>query len=281
MSRKYRQILLNRGDMTKWLIHFTRNSSHMCAREVLLKILIEGVLRPGFALRGSPGKHTIYGNSPAVCFTEQPLSAFLQYLYARDDETAMAGYGILVHKHDVYVAGGLPVIYGLKHTEELESDHPDYSKEHRLLNPEHLNYSQQYRYVAFAPNREPYPLDWTHEREWRWPQNAMPFIEDVFGLGAHWFGNGEYKARVRAFVRYDDDILWMQKSVSQALTDGDIGIYSDNEESDYQIRWNNAIKKVHLLSLETVENQLTNSNLSYVRVEDLPMDSMIPLINEG
>ena len=37
-----------------------------------------------------------------------------------------------------------------------------------LLRPTDLPFDEQYRYVAFAPTRKPYPMDWSHEREWRW-----------------------------------------------------------------------------------------------------------------
>lgn len=73
----------------------------------------------------------------------------------------MAGYGILIHKHDVYAAGGLPVIYGLGAAEELQPGHPLYDPTRRLLDPSRIGLAEQYRYVAFAPNREAFPLDWS------------------------------------------------------------------------------------------------------------------------
>ena len=142
MSTVYRDILRRRRDMTEWLIHFTRDRNGASAREVVRSILIEGALRPDFATRGTPPKNTIYGPSPAVCFSEQPLSAFLQYLAARADPSAMAGYGILIHKHDVYAAGGLPVIYGLGVAEELQPGHPLYDPTRRLLDPSRISLAQ-------------------------------------------------------------------------------------------------------------------------------------------
>src|SRR5436190_18328136 len=108
MSEIYRAILASRCDMTEWLIHSTRQVGDLHPGTALARILCEGVLRPGFALRGSPGRATIYGPQPAVCFSEQPLDAFASCVRARNDMAAMAAYGILLHKHDVYVAGGLP-----------------------------------------------------------------------------------------------------------------------------------------------------------------------------
>lgn len=37
----------------------------------------------------------------------------------------------------------------------------------RILSPDVLPLIEQFRYVAYDPNRAT-PLDWTHEREWRW-----------------------------------------------------------------------------------------------------------------
>lgn len=115
---------------------------------------------------------TIYGPAPAVCFSEQPLAMFAQYLAARADLAAMAGYGLLIHKHDLYVAGGLPVIYGLGLAREPGPGDDGYDPSRRLLDPTRISLYEQYRYVAFAPNRKPNPLDWSHEREWRWPSDS-------------------------------------------------------------------------------------------------------------
>ena len=51
MASVYEQILAAREDMTEWLIHFTRGQPPATARDMLLKILSEGLLRPGWALR--------------------------------------------------------------------------------------------------------------------------------------------------------------------------------------------------------------------------------------
>lgn len=279
MSEVYEAILRHRRDMTDWLIHFTKDVDSLPAREVLLRILVEGALRPGFAPKGNPPRSTIYSLVPAVCFTEQPLLAFRQYLQARSNASSMAGYGILIHKHDVYIAGGLPVIYGLGCAEELPATHPDYQPSRRLLDPKIISYKEQYRYVTFVPTRTPYPIDWSHEREWRWPQGKTPFIKDVFALGKVWSSSdGTYKARVHTFVRNDIDIPWIQEKICKAVIERTIGKIGLPDSEDYAQTWKHILPRVGLLSLETVQRELDQGRDNYARVEDLPNGAILSLV---
>jgi len=171
MATTYEQILKAREDMTEWLIHFTRGQSELSACEVLLKILAEGLLRPGWAPRTTSGSgltnRTVFGPTPAVCFSEQPVYALLKYTQVRP---MAAPFGVFVHKSDAFADGALPVIYGIDGTRELEDGQSGYVMDQRTLDPRELSIDEQYRYVAFALYRfggQP-PIDWTHEREWRW-----------------------------------------------------------------------------------------------------------------
>jgi len=276
----YREILKRRRDMTEWLIHFTRDSNDALAREILRSILIEGVLRPGFAARDNPPKKTIYGPSPAVCFSEQPLAGFLQYLAARTNSSEMAGYGILIHKHDIFAAGGLPVIYGLNAVKELQPDHQFYDSFCRLLDPSQIDPSEQYRYVTFAPNRKPYPIDWSHEREWRWPSEAAVIINSMLALGQR-YSNGDkgvFQRRVNAFVRYDSDVAWLQGEIQQAWAKDQIGRINAPKAEKYHLCWREKILDVKVVSLERVERELQDGQEVFARFEDLPSDALAALV---
>jgi len=259
--------------MTEWLVHFTRYNPPFHPREVLSKILTEGVLRPGFALRGHPAKSTIYGPFPAVCFSEQPLAMFIQYLAARADWAAMAGYGLLIHKHDLYAAGGLPVIYGLG-ARELERGDDGYDPSRRLLDPTHISLYEQYRYVAFAPNRKPYPLDWSHEREWRWPSYSGGPLE--LGHEYRSTSTGEFLARLHAFVEYDVDIPWLQGEIQRALEIDAAGKISEN--SYYHLWWRPRLAEIFVISLETIGRELQVGRTEFSRFEDLPSEYRASLI---
>lgn len=173
---------MNRTDISKYVIHSVRkpkesdfpNIDHEFSEneyfpllggeklkdefDVLTNIIREGGLRANLSFRN--GKSTIYGNNPVVCFTEMPLINFLQYADLRDNRTRFTEYGVALLKKELYTNGGRPVISGL--SEGNEFDYFDASK--RILKPEVLPFSEQYRYVKLdftAGN------DWTHEREWR------------------------------------------------------------------------------------------------------------------
>ena len=77
---------------------------------VLHKIVTDGHIRASWSFRN--GKPTIYGPRAAVCFTEMPLYALVDYAKRRRG-TAVDSYAIGLLKSELFRAGGRPVIYGL------------------------------------------------------------------------------------------------------------------------------------------------------------------------
>ena len=136
------------------------------ALNVLLKIIMDGHIRSTWAIRS--GRPTIYGPRAAVCFTEMPLYAFLEYATQRKDEF-VSSYAIGVLKHELFAAGGRPVIYGLsgKHVEQRRGLSPNKVWPRKLDVSCGIGESEQYRYVAMSTDANR-PIDWSHEREWRW-----------------------------------------------------------------------------------------------------------------
>jgi hypothetical protein len=133
---------------------------------VLTKIVRDGFLRAGWSFRN--GKATIYGPNPAVCFTEMPLYALLNYAKKRFDSGLVDTYAVVLKRSELFQAGGRPVIYGLSQaTTEAIAGEPGFGMGYRVLKPKSLPLHEQYRYVATAIG-EHRSIDWTHEREWRW-----------------------------------------------------------------------------------------------------------------
>lgn len=112
-------------------------------------------------------KRTIYGPSPAVCFTEMPLAAFLEAGSTREARgEAMSQYALVFPKVGLFSMGAKPVIYGL---DNLNAYVPaGINGKARILSNDLLPEMEQYRYVTFNPSSNR-PVDWSHEREWRWP----------------------------------------------------------------------------------------------------------------
>ena len=110
---------------------------------------------------------TIYGPAPAVCFTEMPLAALLEAGQARRARgEAMSPFAIVFSKRKMFALGARPVIYGLDDPHvQLPSGK---GRVPRLIESAILPLQEQYRYVTFNPSGAR-PVDWTHEREWRWP----------------------------------------------------------------------------------------------------------------
>jgi hypothetical protein len=161
MLPDWKRIRDARSDITDWLIHWTSSQriDGKFHREIqILQIILQcGYLKPTFAPRSSYSSYTvgseklrIHGPQPAVCFTDQTLRAFIQSYNNLD---RYKPYAIAFEKRNLYTYGARPVIY---------------SDENMLVR---LKDGDKYLWVHYQPyfnelDRK-YPIDWTHEREWR------------------------------------------------------------------------------------------------------------------
>lgn len=150
----WRKRISERADMAARITHLTRGNDSDEAFETLWKILIEK------KLTGSGNAGFINGKRRAVCLQELPLSAIaenLKYEKSLNDKTRYSPFGIRFHKGFIYRQGGRPVIYEDKDTM-------------KALLPE----EEYWRIVDLKlADIEAY-VDWTHEREWRVP-NELDF----------------------------------------------------------------------------------------------------------
>lgn len=176
-----------RFDISDWLIHFFREVDLNGRNSIVLPEhmgwgnLAEGSVLPAiYMLRCSirqqrlwatwsfrNGRRTIYGPCPAICFTEMPLAAFLEASEIRESRReAMSQYALVFPKKALFKAGANPVIYGLddRNANSIEKSRGGA----RLFDSEILPLDEQYRYVTYNPLGN-HPVDWSHEREWRWP----------------------------------------------------------------------------------------------------------------
>lgn len=140
------------------------------------------------------GRRTIYGPNSAICFTDMPIAAFIQS--GRDREAkgeAMSPIALVLPRSQMLAAGALPAIYGLAGKYNLPKG--DDGSE-RLMPSEALPALEQFRYVTLSGNGA---IDWTHEREWRWPYRGKPLDvdgtptangADIPGLDLHFEGMG-------------------------------------------------------------------------------------------
>ncbi len=109
---------------------------------------------------------TIYGPHPAICFTEMPTAAFLEASVVRQKQgQKISSFALTFPKDQMFSLGARPVIYGLSIPHSLPSGADGGP---RTMDPTLLPLHEQYRYVTYSPGGS-YRVDWTHEREWRWP----------------------------------------------------------------------------------------------------------------
>lgn len=154
MPPDWKRIRQARPDLTDWVIHWTRRRHTISAFEVLREIILDGMLKPTFAprLRRTVGNEapTIAGPHAAVCFSEQPLASLL--ITSRELPDRCSRYAVAFDKLSLFHYGGRPVLYG----------------DDQLLR--NLNDEDKYLWVRYSPVPDwgmRYPIDWTHEREWR------------------------------------------------------------------------------------------------------------------
>ena len=82
------------------------------AFRVLKKILHDGFIHSSWSIRN--GIPSVYGPNSAVCFTEMPLYALVDYARVRGEKSGYVGnYGLAFRRNELYAAGARPVIYGL------------------------------------------------------------------------------------------------------------------------------------------------------------------------
>lgn len=230
---------------------------------VLKKIVHDGFIRSGWSLRN--GTPTIYGPSSAVCFTEMPLYALIDYAKVRGGYRGYVGsYGIAFRKKELFANGARPVIYGLSLIHrEVEEPHEWAKFGYRVLHPDcGIGIYEQYRYVNTNLARET-PIDWTHEREWRWPLRngdnniaGMPFL-----LSEEWGPQFSEIFLIVNTVEEQDEMLNLIKGMYDAG--------STNSGRDYNTTILPAIKVVSLESLS-----LADIDLQSVRIEDIPYKQM-------
>ncbi len=140
--------------------------------------------------------------------TEMPLAAFLE---ASDSRAArgenVSTYAVLVRKAQAFRAGARPVVYGLSDPSARARLRADGTRRFPASAlPEH----EQYRYVAFDPSAGG-KLDWSHEREWRWPNRRYKPFEsyeyDIPGEDAPEYEDWKTWNRARKEDRAPEDGL--------------------------------------------------------------------------
>lgn len=156
-----------RMDITARLTHLTRrppdDPDPAAALDVLMKILAEGRL-----IGSSTQQGFIVGPRRAVCFQDAPLYAIAQNIR---HEAAMQGkvrydhFGLAFAKDYVFARGGRPVIY-------------DRTADAKRYLPE----EQWWRIVCLDLGDPASIVDWTHEREWRVPDDFAFDVGEAFVL---------------------------------------------------------------------------------------------------
>lgn len=176
-----------RYDLSDYLIHFFRdidlesNSSIVFPEHMGWQNLFEDTTFPAiFMLRAAlrngrlwatwserNNVRTIYGPNPAICFTEMPIAAFLEAGHVRwGSGQAMSPFALVFPKNLLFQLGARPVIYGF--SADVNASAYFDSVGNRKFPESAIPTKEQYRYVTFNIGSSK-SIDWTHEREWRWP----------------------------------------------------------------------------------------------------------------
>lgn len=154
-SRIWTNRIKSRNDFAARLTHLTRRTKDMSAFDVFIKILKEKELIGSTTETGY-----ICGKIPAVCLQETPLVALAESIkYEKElnsDNPKYEAYGIRFNKKYVYDMGGRPVVY-----------------ENKELMKTYLPEEEYWRIVNFDLTDRERIVDWTHEREWRVPNNLQ------------------------------------------------------------------------------------------------------------
>lgn len=226
------------------------------ALQVVLKIVTDGHIRASWAFRNR--RPTIYGPRSAVCFTEMPLYALLDYAHQRKD-SAVTPYAIGLYKRELFRAGARPVIYGLtgNHLEQRTSD--PIGPWPRKLDPScGIAESEQYRYVAMSsdPLR---PIDWSHEREWRWADHQDQY--SCPGIPIWLSDEGSLFTRALIIVQNLSD---MERVLDRLKELHDAGSNDSLQSFSREM-----LQATAVVALDRLEKSLGNIREQHLRLEDI------------
>lgn len=236
------------------------------AFSVLNRILEDGHIRAGWAFRG--GKPTVYGPRAAVCLTEMPLYALVDYAAWRGTSSVDL-YAVGLLRSELHAVGGRPVIYGLSGTHSEQKDAARGGDGPYRFWPRMLSEScgigpdEQYRYVPMNLQGHPY-VDWSHEREWRWVDGS----DDHPCPGLSVWLNSERVPFSQVLIVVPtqaeaDAILDRLKELSDA------GFHDFGHE--YSL---SALETTRVIAMESVAREMTAADLSKVRLDDIPAKSL-------
>lgn len=239
---KIRDIKRGRVDLTDFLIHFTRKTETKSAFEVLKQIISDGYIKTGWSERGT--RRTVFGKSPAICFSETPLYGFVDYVNKRNEKDKIDNYGLAFTRDKLFTVGARKVIYGVTghRPESVEADGT------HLI--EGFPEDEQYRYVLTTSIDG--LNDWMHEREWRWTNwNGMSNIE---GLPI-WLNAGyEFINQIIVVIVSTIDEKSQLITHFLNLKDNINAIYgTSKEEKEYKSAGIGNIKNTCILTLEEID----------------------------
>ena len=222
------------------------------ASGVLRKIISDGHIRSTWAFR--KGRPTIYGPRAAVCVTEMPLHALVDYAKRRKS-TDVERYAVGLLKSEFFAAGGRPAIYGLS----KKPTEPYKGWPRKLDDSCGIAETEQYRYVATTMSDER-RIDWTHEREWRWVDQDdscwCPGLPVWLADEPHSFSQALV---VVPTTEEAEEILDLLKELHDVGANG------------FGVEFNRAtLEGTAVISLEQVRDNLSDDVLRTLRLEDIP-----------
>ena len=228
------------------------------ALQVLLKIITDGHIRAGWAFRN--GRPTVYGPRAAVCFTEMPLYALVEYAKQRRSDS-VGTYAVGILKKELFIAGGRPAIYGLSSTHKESNSRKGWPR--YLHSSCGLSSGEQFRYVAMSKNPQR-PMDWSHEREWRWTDH-----EDRCSCpGLPIWLSEQPISFSRVFVVVPDSNE--TKQVLDRLKE-----LHDAGANDYDYPFHrDVLEKTAVIALDRLEAELANRKMDHIRLDDIAKEQI-------
>ncbi|HFK1791175.1 TPA: DUF2971 domain-containing protein [Bacillus pacificus] len=163
---KWERRIKYRSDLGGYLYHLTKPEENedgkiiMSALDRLLKIIKERKLNGSSTKSGF-----IMGSKKAICFQDAPIHGIVQNIVHEQDfrkelgnKVRYRGIGLAFPKTYIFKSGGRPVFY-----------------EKKEIAKNILPKDEWWRIVNLDLSQNDNIIDWTHEKEWRLPENEFHF----------------------------------------------------------------------------------------------------------
>lgn len=164
-AKDWHRRIAERTDMCSYITHLTRETAENKCEDNLFNMLKEKKI-----IGSTTSSGFIVGSTSAVCFQDTPLTSICQNTFFEQKQRESdknyklryRAFGLMFDKRYAFKKGARPVVY-----------------DKTAIAKDYLPENQWWRIVNFNLESDDQIIDWSHEREWRYPNDFEFELSEV------------------------------------------------------------------------------------------------------